>query len=540
MSKFTIVNRFKNKKCFFSILLMTVALASSSAIVQAQQTPPPQTIQNDIVPHTNAPASFADMVDKLLPSVVNISSTQKIVAKTDENQGMPTGNPFEGLPENSPFYNSPFQDFFEEFMERNGGGGNGGEGEMGGDPSVPPTSLGSGFIIDAEKGYVITNAHVIKDADEVQVTLHDDTILNAKIIGSDEKMDLAVLKIDPKEHALQGVSFGNSDTMRVGDWVVAIGNPFGLGGTVTAGIISARQRNINAGPYDDFIQTDASINRGNSGGPMFSMMGQVIGINTAIFSPSGGSVGIGFAIPSALAEPVIKQLIEFGHTRRGWLGVKIQSVNDEIAESLGLDKARGALIAGVTAGGPAEKSGIKVGDVILEFAGKDVAEMRFLPRIVAETEIGKKAPVVVWRDGKKVTFDVDLGELEKAEKDGLLAENDKAQDSQKPEAKTEGETVSALGLTLSSIGAAERQHYKLDETVTGIIVQDVAKDSESLKKGIRKGDIIQEANQNPITNIQDLKDQVDNAKKDKRNSILLLINRAGNIRFVAVALDDKK
>ena len=293
---------------------------------------------------TTSSSSFADLAERLLPSVVNVSSTQKI-AKTEAMPDLPD---FPQFPEGS-----PFEDFFEEFMDRRGG--NGQNGELA--PSLPPASLGSGFIIDGENGYIITNNHVVRDAEEVRVTFSDDTTMEAEIVGRDEKTDLAVLQVKT-DKKLVGVDFGNSDIMRVGDWILAIGNPFGLGGTVTSGIVSARQRDINSGPYDDFIQTDASINRGNSGGPMFSLEGKVIGINTAIFSPSGGSVGIGFAIPSNLARPVIDQLIKFGRTRRGWLGVRIQTVTDEIAESLGLKKARGALVAGVTEGGPAE--GIKI------------------------------------------------------------------------------------------------------------------------------------------------------------------------------------
>src|SRR5690606_38601045 len=275
-------------------------------------------------------------------------------------------------------------------------------------------SLGSGFVVDAENGYIVTNNHVVRDADEVRVTFHNDETVEAEVIGRDEKTDLAVLKV-ATDTKLTQVKFGDSDALRVGDWVVAIGNPFGLGGTVTAGIVSARGRDIGQGPYDDFIQTDASINRGNSGGPLFNLDGDVIGINTAIFSQSGGSVGIGFAISSKLASSVATQLREFGRTRRGWLGVRIQQVTDEIAESLGLDTARGALVADVTPDGPAKASGIQAGDVILKFAGQDVSEMRELPRIVAETEVGKTVSVAVWRDGKVQEFTAKLGELEAAE-----------------------------------------------------------------------------------------------------------------------------
>ena len=366
-----------------TILLFAAALCLTSAapLAHAQLLPGSK----------DHPGSFADLAEKLLPSVVNISSTQKAVDPGD----------FPEMPHFPP--GSPFEDFFEEFMERRGEGM----------PLIPPASLGSGFIIDAEKGYVVTNYHVIKDADQVRITLHDDTTLDAEIVGRDEKTDLAVLQVKPTK-PLTAVPFGDSDKLRVGDWILAIGNPFGLGGTVTAGIISARQRDIQSGPYDDYIQTDASINRGNSGGPMFDLEGNVIGINTAIFSPSGGSVGIGFAIPSSLAKPVIMQLIEFGKTRRGWLGVRIQNVTDEIAESLGLSETTGALIASVTATGPAEVAGLQAGDIILEFDGKPINAMRTLPRAVAETPIGKKVKLTYWLDGKKAETSVAIGEMEKA------------------------------------------------------------------------------------------------------------------------------
>jgi serine protease Do len=325
------------------------------------------------------PDGFAEIVQPLLPAVVNISSTQKMEAQPDP-QDMPEMPQF---PEGS-----PFQDFFEQFMENRQGM-----------PMVPQASLGSGFVIDAQNGYIVTNNHVIRDAEEIRVTFQDDITIPAELIGTDEKTDLAVLKVKT-DHKLTAVSFGNSDVLRVGDWVVAIGNPFGLGGTVTAGIVSARARDINSGPYDDFIQTDASINRGNSGGPMFDLKGQVIGINTAIFSPSGGSVGIGFAIPSALAKPVIDQIIKFGRTRRGWLGVRIQEVTDDIAESLGLPNNQGALVASVTEKGPAQAAGLEAGDVILELNGQKVSAMRSLPRLVAEAPIDTEADLVFWRDGK--------------------------------------------------------------------------------------------------------------------------------------------
>ncbi|HCW68886.1 MAG TPA: serine protease, partial [Thalassospira lucentensis] len=322
-----------------------------------------------------APDSFADLAERLLPSVVNIATSQMVADRQGPDFQFPPG--------------SPFEDLFRDFMDRNGQGG-----EQGG-PSPQKrraTALGSGFIISAD-GYIVTNNHVIDGADEISVRLHDGDTLDAKLIGRDPKTDVALLKVEPKED-LPFVKWGSSDDARIGDWAMAIGNPFGLGGTVTAGIVSARNRNINQGPYDDFIQTDASINRGNSGGPLFNLEGDVIGINSAIYSPSGGSVGIGFAIPSAIAQSVVDQLKEYGRTRRGWLGVHIQTVTDDIADSVGLDESTGAMVAGVSDEGPAKEAGIKQGDVILTFDGKEVESMRRLPRIVADTKIGKDVDVV--------------------------------------------------------------------------------------------------------------------------------------------------
>jgi len=475
-----------------------------------------------------APNSFADLAEKLLPSVVNVSSTQNF-EDDEEDEDAPA---LPDMPQFPP--GSPFEDFFEDFLKRgpNGQGGNNGGG-LGG-PALPPASLGSGFIIDAEKGYIITNNHVVRDADEVRITLHDDSTIPAEIIGRDEKIDIAVLKVDTKKK-LVAVPFGDSKRMRVGDWILAIGNPFGLGGTVTSGIISARQRDINSGPYDDYIQTDASINRGNSGGPMFDLDGNVIGINTAIYSPSGGSVGIGFAIPSALAKPVVDQLIQYGRTRRGWLGVRIQTVTDEIAESLGLKNARGALVASVTKGGPAEDAKFQAGDVILKFDGKDVEDMRALPRIVAETPIDTKVTVTYWRDGKERSTKVEIGELEKAEEDGLLAENSNA--PTKEETKEEDVEIEKLGFSLSALNDDIRAGYNVPANVDGVIVTDVDPRGDVAEKGIRPGDVIVEMAQETVTDPKQAKTLIEKLMKDKKPSILLLLNREGDVRFEALRLN---
>ncbi len=457
-----------------------------------------------------APQSFADLAEKLLPAVVNISTTQVIRPGSRRGPEMPQLPP-----------GSPFEDFFKEFFDRQQR------------PDAPPrraTSLGSGFIIDSS-GYVVTNNHVIADADEIKVILQDDTRLDAEIIGRDPKTDLALLKVKSKKR-LPSVDWGDSDGLRVGDWVLAIGNPFGLGGTVTAGIVSARQRDIHSGPYDDFIQTDASINKGNSGGPLFNMKGQVVGVNSAIISPQGTSVGIGFSIPTALARPVIRQLRDFGRTRRGWLGVRIQSVTEEIAESLGLGKERGALVANVSEGGPAAKAGVKQGDIILRFDGKSVSEMRRLPRIVAETAVGKKVGLVVWRKGKEVSLKVQLGELEEAEKAQKVSLGPGGSPGKG------SQTAETLGLTLSSITDDVRRRFELGDKAAGVVVTKVDASSSAGDKGIRPGDVIVEAGQDKVSKPEQIRAKVEDARKAGRKSVLLLVQRKDDLRFIALKVGE--
>lgn len=452
-----------------------------------------------------APDSFADLAEKLSPAVVNISTKQVVKSPhLNEMPQFPPGSPFEDL----------FRDFFDQ--------------QQGQQRSRRVTSLGSGFIIDAE-GIIVTNNHVIAQADEITVNLSDGSQLPAELVGRDPKTDLAVLKVE-SDKPLPFVSFGRSDKIRVGDWVLAIGNPFGLGGSVSAGIISAENRNINSGPYDSFLQTDAAINRGNSGGPLFNLDGEVVGVNTAIISPSGGSIGIGFAIPSNITENVVTQLREFGETRRGWLGVRIQSVTDELAESFGLDKARGALVAEVTDGGPAEQAGIRVGDVILSFNDTDVPEMRDLPRIVAETQVGKKVQVVVWRDGRKKDFDVTLGRLEDFERaEGVAAAQPDKQ----------GSEIADLGLTLIPLNDIVREQFGIPENVEGVAVIDVESASAAAEKGIRPGDVIVEVAQQEVSSPADVSKKVAEIRKSDKKSVLLLLNRGGDLRFVAVRLADE-
>ena len=468
----------------------------------------------------SAPDSFADLAAKLLPAVVNVSSTQTLTAKNGPSPGagpeMPVFPP-----------GSPFEQFFKDFLNRNrpGQGGNGG-----GDSQPAPRraqSLGSGFIIDAS-GYVVTNNHVIEGADEVSITLQDATSLKAEVVGRDESGDLALLKVK-SDKPLPTVSFGDSSASRVGDWVLAIGNPFGLGGTVTAGIVSARGRDIHQGQYDDFIQTDAAINRGNSGGPLFNMDGQVIGINTAIFSPSGGSIGIGFSIPSNMAKNIVSQLKEFGHPRRGWLGVKIQQVTPDIAESLGLKDANGAMVAGVTDGGPAEKAKIRSGDIILKFGGQDVKEMHNLPRIVADAEVGKEVPVVVWREGKEVTIPTVLAERPA---DAKLASADagKTPDTTKPT------DITGLGLKVAPVSQDLKDKFQLQEGQKGVVVTDVSPNTPAADRGLKPGDIILEVQQNPVAAPGDIQKQVEAARKADRKFVLMLIQREGGVQYVPLSL----
>ncbi|HEY1797155.1 MAG TPA: DegQ family serine endoprotease [Stellaceae bacterium] len=473
------------------------------------------------------PDGFADLAQKLLPAVVNISTTQ--TAKADSGSGTS-----ERLKPDMPQFppGSPFEEFFKNFFDH--------QQDHGGEQGKPQaetrrtTSLGSGFIIDSS-GYVVTNNHVINDADEITVILHDNTNLKATLVGRDTKTDLAVLKINAHE-PLTAVTWGDSDTSRVGDWVLAIGNPFGLGGTVTAGILSARQRDINSGPYDDFLQTDASINRGNSGGPMFNMDGQVIGINTAIYSPSGGSIGIGFAIPSSMAKEVVSELIhENDHTvHRGWLGVRIQAVTDEIGESLGLDKPHGALVASVNDKGPAQLGGIEPGDIIVTFDGKTVTDVRHLPRLVAETPVDKTVDVTVWRKRHQVTVKVKLGRLNETET-ASAGDQDK-KDKNKPQ-KEDAAAVNALGMTLSNVTQVLKEKFSLADDAKGVVVTDVGKDSMAAEKGIKPGDVIMEVAQEEIQSTGQVTTKIDAAKKSGRKSILLLVQRNGDLRFVALRLD---
>ncbi len=448
-----------------------------------------------------APDSFADLAESVSPSVVNITTSTNVAASTGPNPVVPEG--------------SPFEDFFRDFLDRNQ--------EEGNRPPRRSQALGSGFVI-SEDGFIVTNNHVIANADEILIEFFSGGELPAEVIGTDPNTDLALLKVESDE-PLPFVPWGDSDASRVGDWVMAMGNPLGQGFSVSAGIVSARGRALS-GSYDDFIQTDAAINRGNSGGPLFNMDGQVIGVNTAILSPNGGSIGIGFAMSSRVAENVIAQLKEFGETRRGWLGVRIQDVSDDVAEAMGLETVAGALVTDVPEG-PAMEAGIEAGDVILSFDGRDVEDTRALVNQVANTEVGKAVRVVVFRGGETETLLVTLGRREEAE--GAVPASAPADEPIEKE---------LLGLTIAPITDELREELALGDGTVGLVVREVDEATEAFEKGLRAGDVITEAGQEKIASVGDLEDRIEAAREAGRKSLLLLVRRAGEPRFVALSLDE--
>ncbi len=465
------------------------------------------------------PDSLSELSAQVSDAVVNISATQTLDSKRSSKNEGPSLPPGMGP-------GAPFDDLFEEFFKRRGQGM----------PELPrqrkSSSLGSGFVIDPS-GIVITNNHVIADANEVTVILNDGQKLKAEIIGKDQKVDVAVLKVKP-EKPLKAVKFGDSDKAKVGDWVLAVGNPFGLGGSVTAGIVSARNRNIDSGPYDNYIQTDASINKGNSGGPLFNMDGEVIGINTAILSPSGGSVGIGFATPANTVQPVVEQLQQFGETRRGWLGVRIQNIDDAIAETLSLGATRGALVAGVDDKGPSKSAGLKAGDVIVKFDGKPIKESRDLPKLVAATPVGKDVELVIMRGGKEQTKIVKLGRLEDGEK-VASKENGK----EKPESSGASSSQSALGLELSRLSDDLRARYQIKDTVkSGVLITAVDPRSEAAEKRLQAGEVLLEVNQEAVNDPAEAVKKI-KALKDagKKTALLIVANGQGDAHFVALPVE---
>jgi serine protease Do len=469
------------------------------------------------------PDSFSALAERLLPAVVNISTTQAMPERPGGPGG--PGGPGPEMPQFPP--GSPFEDLFREFF------GDRAPPEMPGGPGTPGPrprmqSLGSGFVIDPS-GLIVTNNHVVEGAAEIEVTLQDETTLDAELVGKDPITDIALLRVQPAK-PLTAAPWGDSAGAKVGDWVLAIGNPFGLGGSVTAGILSAHHRNINAGPYDDFLQTDASINRGNSGGPMFNLAGEVIGINTAIFSPTGGSVGIGFAIPSSLARPVIEQLARDGKVERGWIGVRIQPVTEEIAQSLGLDTARGALVADVEPESPAAQAQLQPGDVIIGFDGKPVQRIRELPRLVAATPVEKPVEVTIWRDGKEEKTRITVGRLDPEKL--LAAGRGPSPEPSEPERPQTG----ALGLALAPLTPELRQRFELDDATKGVAIVDVAEDSPAGRKGLQSGDVIVSVGTDPVSEPGQVAERIETAKKAGRQSVLFRVQRDGSAQFIAVPM----
>src|SRR5438034_1890490 len=468
------------------------------------------------------PDGIADVAEKVIDAVVNISTSQTVEAKGGgEGRG--------AMPQLPP--GSPFEEFFDDFFKnRRGPGGGSKGGDKNGDLQPRKTnSLGSGFIVDTS-GIAVTNNHVIADADEINIIMNDGTKIKAELVGVDKKTDLAVLKFKPPAKPLVAVKFGDSDKLRLGEWVIAIGNPFSLGGTVTAGIVSARNRDISSGPYDNYIQTDASINRGNSGGPLFNLEGEVVGVNTLIISPTGGSIGLGFAVPSKTVAGVVDQLRQFGELRRGWLGVRIQQVTDEIGESLNIKPARGALVAGVDDKGPAKPAGIEPGDVVVKFDVKEVKDPKDLSRVVADTAVGKEVDIVIIRKGKEETLKVTLGRLEDGEKAVQAA-------AKTPEPAEKPVTQKALGLDLATLSKDLRTRYKIKDSVKGVIITSVDGTSDAAEKRLSAGEVIVEVAQEAVSNAADVKKRVDQLKKDGKKSILLLVSNAdGELRFVALSV----
>ena len=477
----------------FAVITATVALPLIPALAQ------------------KGPNTVAPIAERLIDAVVNISTSQTIKG--------PQGVPLPKVPKGS-----PFEEFFDDFFSKKGG-----TGKSQSDRKV--SSLGSGFVIDGKEGLVVTNNHVIEGADEIIINFHDGSKLKVdKVLGRDTKTDLALLKVTPKK-PLPEAKFGSSAAMKVGDWVMAIGNPFGLGGSVTVGVVSAKQRDIQSGPYDDYIQTDASINKGNSGGPLFNMDGDVIGVNTAIISPSGGSIGICFAVPSDNAMVVLDQLKQHGETRRGWLGIKVQSITEDIAETLGVKENQGALISSVTPKGPAATGGIEAGDVVLKFDGKDVTTVRGLPKLVAQTAIGRTVDVELQRKGQRKTVKVVLGRLveDDAKADGK---------SGSTPSETAPSSKALIGLSISTLTDELRAKFNIGKSIKGVVVTEVDLQSAVASKNIKVGDVIVEAAQEPVTSLDDIAKSIDKIKKIGRKQMLLRVEDSkGDMRFVAVPLE---
>jgi serine protease Do len=481
-------------------------LASGAALASAALLCAPSTALPQGRP---GPQSVAPIAEKLIDAVVNISTSQTLKGA----EGVPVPRVPKG---------APFEEFFDDFFQKKGGRSQ---------PDRRVTSLGSGFVIDGKEGLIVTNNHVISDADEITVIFHDGSKLKAeKVLGKDTKTDLALLKVTPKK-PLAAINFGASADMKVGDWVMAIGNPFGLGGSVTVGIISAKQRDINSGPYDEFLQTDAAINKGNSGGPLFNMDGQVIGVNTAIISPTGGSIGIGFAVPSDTATVVIDQLRRYGETHRGWLGVKIQSISEDMADTFGVKENSGALVSSVFPESPAARAGLQDGDVILRFDGKEVTSTRGLPRLVAQTPIGKEVDVEVLRKGQRKAFKVAIGRLEEDDNAAKASEpstsrkdgSNKGKSNKDKQGSNRPPSSSLIGLVLAPLTDELRGKHGIDNNVNGVVVVEVDPASPAAGKNIKVGDVIAEVAQEGVTSLDDVVKGVEKARKRGSKAVLLRV-----------------
>jgi serine protease Do len=496
---------------------LSACLALPAAVAQ-EAAEPSRTIQlNDQnqqtqqAPQASAPTSeFVELAPRLIETVVNITATVAAPA--------PNGQQDSPFPEGT-----PFEDFFRDFFGDQDRGG-GGEGAP---PQRRGSAVGSGFIIDAA-GYIVTNNHVVEDATSVTVTLHDATEYEAEIVGRDPRTDLALLKIDARTE-LPAAQWGDSEQARIAEPVLAIGNPFGLGGSATWGIISALARDLGIGPYDEFLQTDASINRGNSGGPLFNTRGEVIGVATAIFSPSGGNIGLGFATPSSVARAVVDDLRETGEVARGWIGVAIQPVNEDLASGLGLDTPRGVVVADVTAGAPADDAGIQVGDVMLEFGGETIDERSRLPRLVADTEIGSSVPVTVWRDGEEVSLEITVGDLSRAPG---TADAGAVQPPEPQDTDAQG----GLGLQLSPLDSQARDRLGLAGDVTGVLVAGVEPNSVAAERGVQAGDVILRVGREEVGQPDEVVDAVAAAQERGDQTVLMLIQRQQASRFIALPL----
>ncbi len=462
----------------------------------------------------SAPESFADLAEQVVPAVVTVKIVQKAA---------PRSSTFEGERQ-MPFPpGSPYRDFFERFFDRDEF-----QGQRPRMPQAPTTGVGSGFILDTD-GTIVTNNHVVAGAKEIEVTLKDGQAFEAELIGRDEKTDLAILKIE-SEDPLPSVDFGDSDKVRVGDWVMAVGNPFGLGGTVTAGIVSARGRDLAGGTLIDFLQIDAAINRGNSGGPAFNSNGEVVGINTAIFSPNGGNVGIGFAIPSNLAKQVVAQLREHGTVERGWLGVRIQPVTPEMAEALSLDEPRGALVASIEEDSPAAEAGLEAGDVILGWDGRDVERFKDLSRLVAATRAGDEVKVEVWRKEKARTLSVTTGKMPSTQRMAAL---------DKPSKKASGsEELPGTGLTVADLTPDLRERFGIDEELTGVLITGVEDFSAAAEQGLRPGDVIASVSMEPVATAQETAERLQELRKAEKEFAMIMVTRQGTETFFALRLAD--